>query len=228
MNCMKPTIYALFLAFLSLTCLQARGNEGLEFFDRAYKKCDGLIGVTGHIGNFELLAVHIQSLGYNIAVIGRELYDKKIDKLLIENREAMGLTNISTSDSPKVILKWLKSGHALGVLMDNDSFRVRSMFVPFFGRMANTPVGQSVLGLKTGAAFIPMACIRTEKNRYKIIIKPEVIISRTDDFVSDVLEMTRLCSLEIEAIIREYPDQWAWVHNRWHTRKQESLDNSTI
>ena len=82
--------------------------EGLEHFDRAYRAGKGLIGVTGHIGNFELMAAHIASLGYDTAVIGREMYDKRLDRILITNRESVGLTNIATTDSPRRMLEWLK------------------------------------------------------------------------------------------------------------------------
>jgi KDO2-lipid IV(A) lauroyltransferase len=196
--------------------------EGLEHFDRAYRAGHGLIGVTGHIGNFELLAVHMAALGYQIAVIGRELYDPRLDALLVSNRSAMGLTNIATTDSPKKYLAWLKEGKALGVLIDTDSMRVRSMFIPAFGRLSNTPVGQTILGLRAGSVFLPMACVRIPGNRYKIIVKPPVEYELTDDFESDVRNVTALCTKALEEIIREYPDQWIWIHNRWHTRPPDT------
>jgi KDO2-lipid IV(A) lauroyltransferase len=192
--------------------------EGREHFDRAYKAGRGMIGVTGHIGNFELLAVHMASLGYQIAVIGRELYDPRLDALLVSNRAKMGLTNISTTDSPKKYLSWLKEGKALGVLIDTDSMRVRSMFIPAFGRLSNTPVGQTILGLRAGSEFVPMACVRIPGDRYKIIVKPPIEYRLTDDLEADVEKVTSLCTKALEEIIREYPDQWIWIHNRWNTR----------
>jgi KDO2-lipid IV(A) lauroyltransferase len=197
--------------------------EGLEEFGAAYKRGKGLIGITGHIGNFELLAVYIASLGYRIAVIGRELYDGRLDKMLVENREALGLTNFSTSESPRTILSWLKSGGALGVLIDTDSTRVRGAFVPFFGRMANTPIGQSLLGLRAGAAFLPMACVRTDNNRYRIVIKPEVHVELTGNVDEDAYCMTLECTKVLEKIIAENRSQWIWLHNRWHTSPKNTI-----
>ncbi|MEW5794938.1 MAG: lysophospholipid acyltransferase family protein [Candidatus Zixiibacteriota bacterium] len=193
--------------------------EGLEYFDIAYRRGKGVIGVTGHIGNFELLAAYIASLGYEVAVIGRELYDPRLDRLLSANREAVGLVNIATTESPKIILGWLRQGRALGVLIDTDSHRVRGQFVPAFGRWSYTPVGQSVLGLRTGAAFVPMACVRTPDNRYRLIIQPPVEIKPSGDFEADVYNMTLKCTQALEEFIRAYPDQWPWQHNRWRTRK---------
>jgi KDO2-lipid IV(A) lauroyltransferase len=191
--------------------------EGLEHFDRAYKRGRGVLGITGHIGNFELLAVYFASLGYNAAAIGREMYDRRLDEMLVAQREALGVTNIATTDSPRRIIAWLKQGGVLGVLIDIDSIRVRSEFVPVFGRPALTPIGQSIIGLKTGAAFVPVACVRTEDNRYHVIVRPEIKIEPSSDFDRDVKRVTAACSRALEGIIERYPDQWIWMKNRWLT-----------
>jgi len=194
-------------------------SEGLEHFDAAYRRGQGVIGITGHIGNFELMATWLASKGYDIAVIGRELYDSRLDKLLVENRRAVGLTNIATTDSPKRLISWLRQGRALGVLIDTDSSRVRGEFIPAFGRWSYTPAGQTILGLKTGSAFVPAACLRTADNRYKVVIKPEVIVEPSGDFETDVRNVTLQCTLALEEIIKDHKDQWIWQHNRWRTRR---------
>ncbi|MEW5924431.1 MAG: hypothetical protein AB1746_10620 [Candidatus Zixiibacteriota bacterium] len=202
--------------------------EGLEYFDAAYNRGKGVVAVTGHIGNFELLAVFFAERGYRVAVIGREMYDRRLDEMLTENRAGMGIVNISTTDSPRRIMKVLRDGYALGVLMDTDSMRVRSEFVPAFGKLSYTPVGQSILGLKAEAGFIPMACVR-EGRRYKVIIKPEIRIKPSEDFDKDVYNITAECTRALEDIIDKYRDQWIWIHNRWLTRpvdeRTEKVDN---
>ena len=192
--------------------------EGLEHFEAAYNRGKGLIGVTGHIGNFELLAVHMAGMGYKIAAIGREMYDRRLDDLLVSNRHDLGVTNIATTDSPRVLLRWLKQGGAVGVLIDNDSHRVRSMHIPAFGRLSNTPIGQTVIALKSGAPMVPMACLRTGGNRYKIVIKPQIQIDQSASEQEQIYEATLKCTRELEEIIDCYPDQWIWLHNRWKTR----------
>ncbi|MBU0984316.1 MAG: lysophospholipid acyltransferase family protein [candidate division Zixibacteria bacterium] len=192
--------------------------EGIEHFDAAYRAGKGLIGITGHLGNFELLAAYIQNCGYDVAVIGREMYDQRLNRLLIANREAVGLTNIATTDSPKRLLRWLRDGKALGVLIDTDSHRVRGMFLPAWGRWSHTPVGQTIMGLKTGAAFIPMACLRMDNDTYKVVIKPAIEVKPSGDFDTDVYNVTLACTKALEKIINEHPDQWIWLHNRWRTR----------
>jgi KDO2-lipid IV(A) lauroyltransferase len=193
--------------------------EGIERFDEACRRGRGVIGVTGHIGNFELLAALIRSRGFDVAVIGRELSNPGLDRLLLANREAVGLVTIATSESPKRMLSWLREGKVLGVLIDTDSHRVRGEFIPAFGRWSYTPVGQTILGLHVGAAFVPAVCVRTGDNRYKVIVCPEVTVDSSGDPETDVYNVTLRCTQALEQIIREYPDQWPWQHNRWRTRK---------
>jgi len=171
-------------------------TEGMEHFDKVYNRGKGVIGVTGHIGNFELLAAYFAQMGYKAAAIGREMYDKRLDKILVENRAAMGLENI-----------------------DTDSKRVRGQHIPAFGRLSNTPVGQTILGLKTGAGFVPVACVRFGQG-FKIIVKPEITVERSNNFDKDVYNITKRCTAALEEIINEYRDQWIWIHNRWLTRPE--------
>ncbi len=198
--------------------------DGLEHFERAHRNGNGVIGVTGHIGNWELLAVVIASHGFRVGVIGRQLYEPRLNKLLIGYRERFGLVNFLTTDPSIKLLRWLEQGHAIGVLIDTDSTRVQSMFVPSFGRPALTPVGQTVLGLKAGAAFVPMACVRTSDNGYKVIIRQAIKPRATGDHQRDVRAITAQCTAEIERIIRQYPDQWIWLANRWRTSPGEKAE----
>ena len=196
-------------------------SEGMEHFEAAYARGQGLMGITGHIGNFELLAAWLASQGYKIAVIGRKLYEPHLNELLVRNREATGLTNIYTTDSPRRGLEWLRKGGVLGVLIDTDSHRVRSEFVPAFGRWSYTPVGQSLLGLKTGSAFVPAACLRKPDGRYLVTVRPEIKIEPSGDKDRDAAEMTSRCTQALEKIIADHLDQWPWHHNRWRTRRKQ-------
>jgi KDO2-lipid IV(A) lauroyltransferase len=189
--------------------------EGLEHFDRAYKRGKGVFGVTGHLGNYEILAVYLAKLGYRVGVISRPLADNRLNELLVRNRERMGVTNFYASDNPLAVVRWLGSGGAIGVLIDTDSSRVRGEFIPFFGRMAKVPVGQTVIALRTGAALVPLYCARLTRNRYKVIIRPEIPINVGNYHERDIFRITEQCNYELETQIRRYPDQWIWMHNRW-------------
>ncbi len=192
-------------------------TEGMKHFDEAYRLGRGVMAVTGHIGNFELLAAYFSLRGYKVSVIGRELYDPRLDKLLIQSRERMGVQNISSAISVKEVIRALNSGRALGVLMDQDSSRVRGIFVNFFGRLARTPVGPVILALKLNCPVVPMAIIQTKKNKYRIIVRPEIKPLPDKSRDENIVYLTQRCTDFLEKIIREYPEQWVWMHKRWRT-----------
>lgn len=194
--------------------------EGLNHYHDAFKAGRGVIGVTGHIGNWEMLAARLALEGHPVAVIAREMYDPRLDRLLVDTREALGIKNVPTTASPRVLLEWLKKNGIIGVLIDTDSMRVRSEFVDWFGRPANTPIGQSLLGLHAGAAFIPAVCLRRPGNKYHIVIREQVRVEPTGDREADALRLTSACVRELEKIIDQHKDQWIWLHNRWNTRPE--------
>ncbi|MGB2768557.1 MAG: lysophospholipid acyltransferase family protein [Candidatus Zixiibacteriota bacterium] len=194
--------------------------EGLEHLDEAYQLGKGVIGLTGHIGNFELIAAYFSLRGYRMSVVGRELYDPRLDRLLLRNRESVGLENIPSSGGVKPIMRALKAGRFLGVLADQDSSRVRGVFVNFFGKPARTPAGPGLLSYKTGSPIIPMAILRKGKSRYKIVVKPRVELGFSGDREKDLIDVTQKYTRVLESIIKEYPAQWLWMHDRWRSKPE--------
>lgn len=189
--------------------------EGENTFQRAYSQGKGLLTITGHIGCFELIAPYFNQKGYETVVIGRELYDKRLDRILVENREESGVQNIPNSSSVKEIIRTLKEGKALGVLIDQNSHKVRNVKVRFFGKMVNAPVGPALIALKTGSPIVPLAIVRNSKYTYRIIVGQKLEPKVTEDKEKEAVRLTQGCTLFLEQIIRKYPAQWVWMHNRW-------------
>jgi KDO2-lipid IV(A) lauroyltransferase len=151
-------------------------------------------------------------------VVGREVYDPKLDKLLVENRERVGLEYISSTDDVRRIISSLHQGRAVGILADQDSTRVKGVFVDFFGRKAKTPIGPALLYLKYGSPIIPLVILRSGKYNYRIIIKKPLAFEPTGEREKDLIKITQLYTGELEVIIRENPSQWVWMHKRWKSR----------
>jgi KDO2-lipid IV(A) lauroyltransferase len=192
--------------------------EGFQHFDSAYNEGKGVIALTGHVGNFELLAAYLSLKGYKLSVISRDVYDLRLNRLLIKNRESVGLENISSSDDIGKIVRVLKAGKTLGVLADQDSTRVKGIFVNFFGKDARTPVGPAFLHLKLGSPIVPMFILRNKNEKYRIIVKPALEFHTSGDKNKDIKDLTQKYTCVLEKIIREYPSQWIWMHRRWKSR----------
>jgi KDO2-lipid IV(A) lauroyltransferase len=189
--------------------------RGEEHFRTAYERGRGIIAFTGHIGNFELLAAYCAQSGYKTAVIARQLWDKRIDNLVVTNRRAMDIVNIPTSSSPKVFLRYLNDGYAIGCLIDSHSFRVTGEMIPFFHKPARVPIGPTRIGLAAGAAFVPLFCLSYPGGKYEIVFGEEIVPESYDRSRENIYRLTCKMTKVIENMIRDHPEQWFWMHNRW-------------
>ncbi|MEE9553897.1 MAG: lysophospholipid acyltransferase family protein [candidate division Zixibacteria bacterium] len=201
--------------------------EGWEHFQAAFEQDRGVIGLTGHIGNFELLAAWFASVKkIPLSAIGRALYDKRLDKMVIENRKRFGIENIVSDAAAKNVITILRSGRMLGVLLDVDSSKFSGRFAPFFGVPAKTAAGPMLIGRRTQSPVVPMAMFRTDDNRYLVKILPAFDIPSTDDKDTDIDEALARCNVALEELINHDPTQWAWMHNRWKSKSSENEQKS--
>ena len=178
----------------------------------------GVIGLTSHTGCWELLGVYLAAVGIPIAVVTRRLYDPRLEDMLLVTRIRGGMKNISRGQDTRDIIRALKKGYLLGVLVDQDT-NVKGDFVNFFGRPAHTATAPAILSLRYKSPILPIFTFRDEKHRHHICIGTPVEIQTTEDFNYDVLQLTAKCSLVTERFIREHPEQWVWFHRRWKTKK---------
>ena len=204
--------------------------EGEEHLRSAIAEGNGVIGLTGHIGCWELMAAHLTAKGYKISVIARSLYDRRMDDLLVSMRRRHGIVSIPRGSSAVAGYRVLRRGEILGMLLDQD-IDVDGVFVPFFGRPAHTALGAAAFALRSGAAIVPMAIHLQPGRRHHITILPR-LEAPGGGMPKEVriAELTRSCSEAIERLIRIYPQQWVWFHDRWRKRPDrrsgESLERA--
>lgn len=189
-----------------------------ERFDEAYKKGKGIIIITAHFGNWELMAATLRLRGYPGTVIGRRIYFKKYDDYLNKLRKLHDVQIIYRDDSPRKTLKALKENRIVGIVADQDVDSVEGVFVDFFGRQSYTPIGPVVLARVTGAVLLPVLIMR-ENGRHVLVADEPVELTETGDKEADIIKNTQKWSSVIESYIRRRPDQWVWMHRRWKTKK---------
>ncbi|MBM4378545.1 MAG: lysophospholipid acyltransferase family protein [Deltaproteobacteria bacterium] len=188
--------------------------------DEALAEGNGVVFVTGHVGNWELLARTLGRAGYPCQTIAKETTDARTTALLERFRARGGIRTIwrGAEGAARAMLRALRGGEVLGLLIDQDT-RVQSLFVPFFGHLASTPRAAADLALRTGAAVVTGYCHRQgEQTRYRISmcrIRPP---ASTGDREADALGLTAVLTADIERAIREAPAQWVWMHRRWKSR----------
>ncbi len=190
--------------------------ENGDILDRELKKGKGALMLTGHFGNWELLALTFRVKGYKGSVIGRRIYFHKYDGYLNKLRRIHDVNIIYRDESPKRILRALKDNNIVGILADQDVDSVDGVFVSFFGKEAFTPAGPAVLARVSGASLIPAFMVR-EGQRHRLIVEEPVKLVDTGDKEKDIIANTQRWSDVVEAYIRKYPDHWVWMHRRWKT-----------
>jgi len=194
---------------------------GFEKIDAALANGKGIIMLSAHIGNWELLPLYFVAKGYTTNVIARRVYYQKYDKWVELLRESTGANIIFRDESPKKILRALHNNEVLGILPDQDIDSVESIFVNFFGRPAHTPTAPVQIAVKMSSPMLPCFIIR-ENHRHKIIVEDPIDLQITGNKAEDVIKNTQAWSSLLESYIRKYPEQWMWVHRRWKTRPKNS------
>lgn len=190
---------------------------GREHLEAALAKGKGVICITGHIGCWELMAAFIAQR-YPLAVVGTALYDPRLDEILVKERNLAGYQNIPRhAGAAREMLRWLKSGGVLGILIDQDT-RVDGEFVDFFGHPAYTPVGPVIFAERTQAPLVPLAIWMNDDSSHTIEIRPEIALQQTGDARADRVVNVERCSKAVESFIRAHPEQWVWMHERWKTK----------
>jgi Kdo2-lipid IVA lauroyltransferase/acyltransferase len=192
--------------------------KGFENFEVANKRGKGVVFVACHMGAFELQITSMALRGLNFMVIGTPLKDKRLNDLMWKHRNKNGTNAVERDKATFPMLKTLKSGGSVALLIDQDT-KVKSTFVNFFGMPASTPIGAALLALKTGAAVLPAFSHLGEDGKQHIEILPEIPLRNTGNEEEDIHFNTQLYTNIIEARIRKYPSQWVWMHERWKTKE---------
>jgi Kdo2-lipid IVA lauroyltransferase/acyltransferase len=187
--------------------------EGLEHYERAKAAGRGVLFATAHLGNWELSAFAHGLMTEPMHVVVRPLDNARLDRLVERRRTLSGNRVIGKKDSARGLLKALRANEAVGVLVDQNATLNEGVFVDLFGVPACTNAGFAKLAHHSGAAVIPGFALWSEKER-RYVLRFCAPVEMTGDVAADT---QRLQSV-IEGVIREYPDQWLWIHRRWKTR----------
>ena len=194
------------------------GEAETRLLREAHARGKGVVFVSCHVGNWELLARRLVREGYRAATVAREANDPRLTALLQARRAEAGLQTIwrGSQSAARELLRRLRAGDLLGLLIDQDT-SVQGQFVPFFGRPAFTPRAPADLALRTGAAVLFGCAHRVAPTRHRLVLRG-VSIEPTGDAEADSLALTAALTREIEAEVRAAPEEWVWMHRRWRTQ----------
>ena len=193
--------------------------EGLEHYLTARDRGRGVLVLTGHLGAWELSSFHHSLMGYPMGMVIRRLDNPLVDELVNRIRCLHGNRVLHKDDFARGLIASMRAGETVGILMDTNMTPPQGVFVPFFGHLAATASGLARVAQKTGAAVVPGFLVWEQREqKYKLRFGPEVSLVNTGDSEADAIANTANFTAIIESYIRQYPDQWLWMHRRWKTR----------
>jgi len=191
--------------------------DGHHHIKKAYEKGKGVLVLSAHCGNWELLSVVGGMINFPLSIVVRPLDFKPLNNFIFKLRTRFGGKNIPKGRSLRAIFRSLDRGELVLLLMDQNVDWYEGVFVDFMGHRACTNKGLALLALKTGAPVVPVFMVR-EKSGFRAEFGPEIYTVKTGDKQKDIEINTQEYNKVIENFICRYPDQWFWVHQRWKTK----------
>jgi len=160
-------------------------------------------------------------IGNPIMVIAKPMKKNRwVDQFITKIRNAAGLEVISNVKASRKVMRALSQNRVVGILIDQRAKRSEGIWADFFGRKAPTTPGLAVLAMKTGAPVLPVFMVRNGFQKHRLLIQEPLELIHTGNIKKDVEANTQLFNQTLESMIRQYPDQWFWVHQRWERKKK--------
>ncbi|MCS6924704.1 MAG: lysophospholipid acyltransferase family protein [Candidatus Binatia bacterium] len=201
-------------------------GERVRFADPAYwqdliRQCQrtGALILTGHFGNWELLAHAHACYGFPVQIIHRRLRNPLIDDVIVRERERCGNKVIHKTTAGLEVIRAIRQKALVVAAIDQNASGRMGVFVPFFSRLASTSSGLAGLALASGVPVIPAFLVREQRSwRHRIVILPPVEPVRTGNQAEDLRATTAKFTAVLQHMVEQYPDHWLWIHKRWKRR----------
>jgi KDO2-lipid IV(A) lauroyltransferase len=189
-----------------------------KILDRCWKEGRGVIVVIGHLGNWEVGGLAVTLSGLPIQSLARPLSNPWIDAYLNRFRTRTGQTIVPRDKALPAMIRILVKGGMLVIQMDQDA-RDMGVMVDFFGRPASTHRAPATLALKYNAPVVLVNTYREGRLIYAVCTEP----IRPDDYRGEpdaVRALTQAITARFEGFVRQHPDQWFWMHDRWKSAER--------
>lgn len=191
--------------------------HGRDIVHRALERGRGVLILTAHLGNWDLLCTLTPRLGFPLTVITKTMRNAEVHEYWIRLREQFGVRFVPAHNSYRRCLQTLKRNEVVGFILDQNMIDKEGVFVEFFGRPACTSPGLAFMAAQSGAPVVPVFIVRQPDGSHHITAHP-LLEPPPDREPATIQAATQLYTRVIEDAIRRQPDQWIWIHRRWKTR----------
>lgn len=202
--------------------------SGTENLEAALKGQKGILVMASHFGNWELMALAYSLRFDPLTLVVRPLDNPLLDRAVTKIRCRGGNQTLPKRGSSLSIMRLLRKGKMVALLIDQNAYLHEGVFVPFFNELACANKALATLALRTGATVLPVYNFRHPDGRYEMIFEPTAQLVRTGDMNADIEKNTALFNSIIERYVRLHPEQWLWLHQRWKTRPYQIMCTRVI
>lgn len=211
-----------FLEFCQASCfskqdvlrnVRLKGEENLR---NAMQDDNGLILISAHLGNWEMVNFFLSSyFHYPLVMVARKIQSRILHQWVYGVRSRFGNIVIDKKNAMSHMKKALRQGKMVGILIDQATSRGEGVEVDFFGRTVTATPAVSLLARRYDCPVLPVFCVRDTDAELTLIIEPPLALKRTKNLRSDLQENTQRMTHVVEKAVRAYPEQWFWFHKRW-------------
>lgn len=192
--------------------------EGRENLDRTLNLGKGVLLVSAHLGNWELGAMVLSMLGYQVNVVAWTHRNRLINDFFLQQRQGKGVKVIPLGTAIRKVFSALKNNEAVGFLGDIDYADPQTgIKVKLFGRDTIMPKGPAAFSLKAGSPIVPLFMLRERGNKFRFIFEEPIIYTATGNREDDLAGLTQTLSRTIESYIARNPGQWFMLIPRWQS-----------
>lgn len=201
--------------------------EGLEYLKENIKPNLGVVMVGGHFGLWEFVPHWMNLHGIKMTSVARNQKNKYVDKWFKDMRQRHGAHVTDSGYGLREILRALRNGHVLGLMADQDNGK-QGIFVRFMGKWASAPVGPAMISMKLRCPIIPIYMFPDYEGKHLLKIYPPIDVTRYDNNILGQQQLTQEYHNIHEKIIKDFPEQWFWLHRRWKTQPKDCPDNPYV
>ena len=195
---------------------------GAEHLEQALALGRGVVLATAHSGNWELLGAALAKRGFPLVAVVQKQTNDAMDRFINEYRRQSGM-HVTYKSGVKEMIQLLGEGQIIGLLVDQDA-GAEGVRTQFFEREASSPPGAAHLARMRQVPIVPAFITQEADGRHHAWLYPPVFVEKTGNKKEEIQQTTQVLTQCVEQHIRQYPEEWFWLHNRWkHGDKTETL-----
>jgi KDO2-lipid IV(A) lauroyltransferase len=196
--------------------------EGEQHLKEAAALGRGVLVFSGHFGHWEMVALLQERLGVPMAMVVRPLENLYFDRFLTRLRSLSGNSILPKRNASRGVLRSLREGRSVAILIDQNVRGDAGVFVDFFGLPASTTPALATFAFRSRAPIVPVFSHPLPDGRLRISYREAIHPVRRGEFVDDIRALTRQCTALLEDEVRRHPECWLWMHDRWRTRPRSA------